>query len=73
MTAGTPNKLSPTGNTAAFRAVRRAETTQRRRGRIAGRLAAFYDLVSGPAMTAQERTRAELADIRNAQARTLYG
>ena len=73
MTANTLVKASRSGGTAAFPAARRAERIQRRLGRIAGRLTSFYDLVSGPAMTARERARAELEDIRNSQARTLLG
>ena len=35
--------------------------------------ASLYAWVSGPAMTARERTRAEVADYRNSWARALLG
>ena len=73
MNAKILSRGSRSGDTAAFPAARRAEKVQRRPGRIAGRLLSFYDLVSGPAMTARERTRAEVADYRNSWARTLLG
>ena len=73
MNANTPNKLPRSGSTAAFPAAKRGERNLRRPGRVVDRLAALYDFISGPAMTARERTRADLLDIRNAQAKTLYG
>ena len=73
MNANILSKVSRSGDTAAFPAARRAEKVQRRSGRIAGRLASFYNWLSGPAMTARERNRAEAADFRNSWARTLLG
>ena len=41
--------------------------------RLASSPESLYLWLSGPAMTARERTRAELADYRNSWARTLLG
>ena len=73
MTANTLTNAPRSAETATLPAARRAEVGRPRSSRVAGRLLSFYDWVSGPAMTARERTRAEVADYRNSWARTLLG
>ena len=60
-------QIVPNTGTAALPGARRALAMRGKPGMIVCRLASLYDWVSGPPVTAQERQRAALADVKNSR------